>query len=90
MKAINIESIITFLEASIKAGETTVIHNDDGSLYVFYNGGMNGMLRQDNTGAWHFSLTDSECNCACFFNTVFNDDAKRYQPLLYRLLVAFV
>lgn len=83
------ETLVSHIERSVEAGETTVFHNEDGTLYVFYNKDQNGLLRQNNTGAWYFSFTDSLCNYACAFDTVFDDD-KRYQGLVYRLLIAFV
>lgn len=88
-QVMNPETLVSYIERSVQVGETTVFHNEDGTLYVFYNKEQNGLLRQNNTGAWYFSFTDSLCNYVCAFDTVFDDD-KRYQGLVYRLLVAFV
>lgn len=88
-QAMNPETLVSYIERSVGAGETTVFHNEDGTLYVFHSKEQNGLLRQSNTGSWYFSFTDSICNYACAFDTVFDDD-KRYQGLVYRLLIAFV
>lgn len=88
-QAMNPETLVSYIERSVEAGETTVFHNEDETLYVFHNKDQNGLLRQSNTGNWYFSFTDSTCNYACAFDTVFDED-KRYQGFVYRLLVAFV
>ena len=87
-QAINPETLVSYIERSVEAGETTVLIINDGTLYVFHNKEQNGLLRQSNAGYWYFSFTDSTCDYACAFDTVFDED-KRYQGLVYRLLVAF-
>ena len=87
--AMNPETLVSYIERSVEAGETTVYIVNDGAMYVFHNKEQNGLLRQSNAGYWYFSFTDSTCNYACAFDTLFDED-KRYQGLVYRLLAAFV
>ena len=88
-QAMNPETLVSYIERSVEAGETTVYIVNDGAMYVFHNKEQNGLLRQSNAGYWYFSFTDSTCSYACAFDTVF-DEEKRYQSLVYRLLAAFV
>lgn len=82
------EELVAYIERNVECGKISVI--DTGKdAYMFYNKEQNGMLRQSNAGYWYFSFTDSICNYVCTFDTTF-DEGKRYQSLVYRLLVAFV